>query len=47
MTERELNHGSRINAADESTLERSVGSNIFEVLNDGLIREPVTPSAAA
>jgi hypothetical protein len=47
MTERKLDHGSRINTADESTLERSVGSNILEILTDGLVSEPVTSSAAA
>jgi hypothetical protein len=47
MNERKLDHGSRINTADEGTLERSVGPNIFESLNDGLVSEPVTPSAAA
>jgi hypothetical protein len=47
MTERKLDHGSRINTADEGTLERSVGSGIFEIPNDSLISEPVTPSAAA
>jgi hypothetical protein len=47
MNERKLDHGSRINTADEDTLERSVGSNIFEIANDGLVGEPVTPSAAA
>jgi hypothetical protein len=29
MNELELDHGSRINTADEDTLERSVGSNLF------------------
>src|SRR5262249_19125515 len=47
MTKREFEHGSRINTADEGTLERAVGSNILEIPNDGLISEPVTPSAAA
>jgi len=47
MNERKLDHGSRINAADEDTLERSVGSNMFEILNDGLVSKPITPSAAA
>jgi hypothetical protein len=47
MTERKLNHGSRINTADERTLERSVRANIFESLNDGLLSKPVTPCAAA
>jgi len=47
MNERKLQHGSRINAADQGTLERSVGPNIFEGLNDGLVGEPITPSAAA
>jgi hypothetical protein len=47
MNERKLDYGSRINAADEDTLERSVGANVFELGNDGLVREPITPSAAA
>jgi hypothetical protein len=47
MNERKLDHCSRINTADEDTLERSVGPNIFESLNDGLVSKPVTPSAAA
>jgi hypothetical protein len=47
MNERKFEQGSRINTADESTLERSVGANIFESLNDGLVSKPVTPSAAA
>jgi hypothetical protein len=37
----------RIDAADEGTLERSVGSNIFEIVNDGLVSETVTPGAPA
>jgi hypothetical protein len=47
MNERKLDHGSRINTADEDTLERSVGSNVFEIANDGLVSKPITPSAAA
>ena len=47
MSERKLDHGSRINTADEGTLERAVGSNMFEGRNDGVIGKPVTPSAAA
>jgi hypothetical protein len=47
MNERKLDHWSRINTADEGTLERAVGSNIFENLNDGLVSKPVTPRAAA
>ena len=47
MNELELDHGSRINAADEDTLVRSVGPNMFEILNDGLVSKPVTPGAAA
>src|SRR5215831_9008508 len=47
MNEHKLQHGSRINTADEGPLERSVGANIFERLNDGLVSKPVTPSAAA
>jgi hypothetical protein len=42
-----LDHASRINIADERTLERAVGSNLFESRNDGLVSEPITPSAAA
>jgi hypothetical protein len=47
MNERKLQHGSRIDVADEGTLERSVGPSIFESLNDGLVSKPVTPWAAA
>ena len=47
MNERKLDHGSRTNTADEATLERSVGPGIFESVNDGLFRKPVTPRAAA
>jgi hypothetical protein len=47
MNERKFDYGSRINSADEGPLERSVGSNIFENLNDSLVSKPVTPSAAA
>jgi len=47
MNERKLDHGSRINTADEGTLERSVGPSIFESLDDGLVSKPVTPGAAA
>jgi hypothetical protein len=47
MNECKLDHGSRINTADEDTLERSVGSNVFEIANDGLVSKPITPSAAA
>jgi hypothetical protein len=47
MNERKLEHESRINTADEATLERSVGQKIFEVLNDDLVSKPVMPSAAA
>ena len=47
MSELELDHCSRINTADEDTLERSVGSNIFESLDDGLVSKPVTPGAVA
>jgi len=45
VSERKLQHGSWINAADKGTLERSVGPNIFESMNDGLVGEPITPSA--
>ena len=47
MNELKLDHGSRINTADEATLERSVGPNMFEILNDGLVSKSITPSAAA
>jgi hypothetical protein len=47
MNERKLEHGLRINTGDAGTRERSVGANIFKSLNDGLVAEPVTPSAAA
>ena len=47
MNECKLDHRSRINTADEDTLERSVGSNVFEIANDGLVSKPITPSAAA
>jgi hypothetical protein len=47
MNERKLDYGSRINTADEDTLERSVGSNVFEIGNNGLVGKPITPSAAA
>jgi len=47
MNERKLDHGSRINTADEGTFERSVGPNMFEILNDGLVSKSITPSAAA
>jgi hypothetical protein len=47
ISELELDHGPRINAADEDTLERSVRPNIFEGLDDGLVGKPVTPGAAA
>jgi hypothetical protein len=47
VSERKLEHRSRINTADEGALERSVGPHLFETLNDGLVSKPVTPSAAA
>ena len=47
MNERKLEHGSRINTADEDTLERSVGPNIFKSLTHRLVSKPVTPGAAA
>jgi hypothetical protein len=47
MNERKLEHGSRLDTADKGALERSVGSNIFESLDDGLVGEPITPCAAA
>jgi hypothetical protein len=47
MNERKLDHCSRIDTADESPLECSVGANIFEIPNHGLVSKPITPSAAA
>jgi hypothetical protein len=47
INERKLDHGARINTAHEDTLERSVGSNVFETANDGLVSKPITPGAAA
>src|SRR6516162_8346344 len=47
MNERKLDHGSRIDIADEGTLERSVGPKMFESRNDGLVSKPVTPGAPA
>jgi hypothetical protein len=47
MNELELDYGSRINTADEVALKRSVGPNMFEILNDGLVLKPITPGAAA
>jgi hypothetical protein len=47
MSECKLEYGSRINTADEGALECSVGSNIFEMPDDGLISKPVTPSVTA
>ena len=47
MNELKLDHGSRIDTADEDTFERSVGPNIFESLDDGLVGKPVPPGAAA
>src|SRR2546423_1202147 len=47
MNERKLERGSRTNTADEGALERSIGPDIFERLNDGLVSKPIAPSAAA
>jgi len=47
MSECKLDDGSRINAADEGTLERSVGSDTFESRDDGLVGKAVTPRPAA
>jgi hypothetical protein len=47
MNELELDHGSRINTADEVTLKRSVGPNMFEILNDGLVGKPIAQGAVA
>jgi hypothetical protein len=46
INEFKLDQCSRVNTAYESALERSVGSNIFDSLNYGLISKPITPSAA-
>jgi hypothetical protein len=42
MNERKLDHCSRIDIADEGTLERSVGANTFEIPNDGLVSKAAT-----
>jgi hypothetical protein len=47
MRECKLDDGSRVNAANEGTLERPVGSNTFKTRNDGLVGKPVTPGAAS
>jgi hypothetical protein len=47
MNERKFDHRSRIDIADEGTLERSVGPSIFNIPNDGLVGKPITPCAAA
>jgi hypothetical protein len=47
MHERKLDHGSRIDTADEGALERPVGASIFEIPNNGLVSKPVTRCAAA
>jgi hypothetical protein len=47
MNERKFELGSRINTADEGTLERPIASNIFESLNDGMVSKPIAPSAPA
>jgi hypothetical protein len=47
MNERKFERGSRINTADEGTLERPIASNIFESRNDGLVSKPIAPNAAA
>src|SRR5262245_50130577 len=47
VSERKLEHGSRINTGDEGALECPVGPNMFESLEDGLVSKAVTPSAAA
>src|SRR5262249_16519750 len=46
MNEPKLDRCSRIDAADEQPLERSVVPNILDIPNDGLVGEAVTPSAA-
>jgi len=47
MNEGKLDHGSGINTTNEGALERSIGSNMFESRNDGLVSKPVTPDATA
>jgi len=47
LYKRKLDHASRIDTAGEGTLECSVGPNIFDNLNDGLVSKPIAPSAAA
>jgi hypothetical protein len=47
VSERKLDHGSRINTGDEGALECPVRSDIFEMPDDGLVSKAVTPSAAA
>ena len=47
MNELKLQHGSRINTADEGALERSIGSNIFDGVDDGLVSKPIAPGVAA
>jgi hypothetical protein len=42
MNERKLEHRSRINTADENALERSVGSNIFEIATGRQSRPPLS-----
>src|SRR5262249_27748473 len=46
VSEHKLERSSRIKTADEGPLERSVGANIFESLNDGLVSKPIMPRAA-
>ncbi len=47
MNERKLERGSRINTADEGTLERPIASNIFERLNDSLVGKPIAKRGGA
>jgi hypothetical protein len=47
LSECKLDDGSRINAADEGTLERPVRPSMLESRNDGLVGKPVTPGATA
>jgi hypothetical protein len=47
MNDLELDYRARINTADKVALKRSVGANMFEILNDGSVGKPITPDAAA
>jgi hypothetical protein len=47
MSQCKLDDRSRINAANEGTLERPVRPSMLESRNDGLVGKPVTPRAAS